>query len=193
MRVVSATRYLTMKRKIRKNVAAVFKRKSGLIRAAVLSLVLVLTSVFQGCAHHRQKPLAPFRPDVSKQIPSIWPVSRPGTRISSCFGEERSGGRIHKGLDIAAPRGTPVVVTAPGITSFTGTQRGYGNMVTVDHCNGFETIYAHLDAILTVRGAHLERGDALGHVGATGNATGPHLHYEIRREGVPVDPQRYLP
>jgi len=63
----------------------------------------------------------------------------------------------------------------------------------VDHCNGLETIYAHLDAILTVRGARLEQGDTLGRVGATGNATGPHLHYEIRRDGVPVDPQRYLP
>lgn len=114
-------------------------------------------------------------------------------KITSCFGEVRSGGRRHKGLDIAAPRGTAVAATAPGKTSFTGTQKGYGKLVIIDHCNGYETAYAHLDTILTSCGSPVRRGTIIGRLGATGNATGPHLHYEVRRNGLALDPAAFLP
>ncbi len=162
-------------------------------RTLLLPAVLLFASLLTGCAHHPHQVLSPIHPAVQNNVPSIWPVPKSSARITSRFGEVRSGGRIHKGLDLATPRGTPVVAAAAGVASFTGTQRGYGNIVTVDHCNGLETAYAHLDEITTFCGARLEQGSAVGRVGATGNATGPHLHYEVRRAGEAVDPERYLP
>lgn len=114
-------------------------------------------------------------------------------RISSRFGEVRSGGRLHKGLDMAVPRGTPIRATASGTTSFTGPNGGYGNLVIINHHNGYETAYAHLDQIWVRQGDRVSRDSKLGLSGATGNATGPHLHYEVRKHGVPVNPEPYLP
>lgn len=96
-------------------------------------------------------------------------------------------------MDIAVPRGTPVVATATGSTAYAGAQDGYGNIVIIDHCNGYQTAYAHLDKILTYRGALVCRGAQIGQVGTTGNATGPHLHYEVRERGIFVNPEPFLP
>ena len=161
----------------------------------LLLFLIVMASV--GCARHRPVLSVPVQRPVqeseAERVPCQWPVNCPAQRISSRFGEKRSGGRVHKGLDIAAPQGTPVRATASGITSFSGEQSGYGKIVVVDHCNGYETAYAHLDAILTSRGTKVMRGAKIGLVGATGNATGPHLHYEVRCNKKYVDPEIYLP
>jgi murein DD-endopeptidase MepM/ murein hydrolase activator NlpD len=153
----------------------------------------VLLAVFSsGCARgrHRGLPLPPF---ASEETPSIWPVEHAALRISSPYGEVRSGGRRHKGIDMAVPQGTPVVATASGETTFSGQQGAYGNIVIIRHGKGFETAYAHLQRCMKRAGEWVLRGDRIGLVGATGNATGPHLHYEVRRDGVPVDPQPWLP
>ena len=122
-------------------------------------------------------------------IPSIWPVVG---GISSYFGEVRAGGYIHKGLDIAAPLGTKVKSSASGRVVFAGWQGGYGNTVIIYHSYGITTVYGHLEKILVESGDFLNKGDVIGLVGSTGRSTGPHLHYEIRINGVRVDPMDYL-
>ena len=123
-------------------------------------------------------------------IPSIWPVV--GV-ISSYFGEVRAGGYVHKGLDIAAPLGTKVKTSATGYIIYAGWQGGYGNTVMIYHGYGITTVYGHLEKILVKSCDFLNKGNFIGMVGSTGRSTGPHLHYEIRINGVRVDPMNYLP
>lgn len=94
----------------------------------------------------------------------------------------------HTGIDYAATQGTPVHATADGSVSFADVRGGYGNMVEVQHPNGYATRYAHLSRIAVRPYQMVQQGDVIGYVGATGLATGPHLHYEVRRKGQPVDP-----
>ncbi|MBZ0253175.1 MAG: M23 family metallopeptidase [Candidatus Methylomirabilis sp.] len=125
--------------------------------------------------------------------PSIWPVSGwvssyYGPRVSS-FGERWE---FHRGLDIAARTGNVIVAPADGVVVLAERYGGYGNLVVIDH--GYETVtrYGHLSKFLTKAGARVKRGDSIGEVGSTGRSTGPHLHYEVRLAGKPVDPQRYI-
>ena len=94
----------------------------------------------------------------------------------------------HTGIDYAATHGTPVRATADGSVSYAAVRGGYGNMVEVQHPNGYATRYAHLSRIGVRAYQAVRQGDVIGYVGATGLATGPHLHYEVRRKGQPVDP-----
>lgn len=96
--------------------------------------------------------------------------------------------RPHYGVDWTAPRGTPVYSTAAGVVSFAGRQRGYGNIVIIQHENGYESRYAHLNRIRVQQGQRVKRGQHIGGVGRTGAATGTHLHYEVRINGTPYDP-----
>ena len=123
-------------------------------------------------------------------IPSIWPTIG---RISSLFGEIRAGGYIHKGLDIAASLGTKIYSAASGKVIYTGWQGGYGNTIMICHGSGITTVYGHLGKIMIKTGQFLNKGDLIGLVGSTGRSTGPHLHYEIRINGIRVDPMEYLP
>lgn len=129
------------------------------------------------------------------RVPSIWPVEGEAT---DSFGVRRNpfgGGprEFHSGQDISAPRGTPVVAAADGVVEQAGWQNGYGNLVTIDHGNGITTRYGHLSKIQIKAGQQLQKGETLGLVGSTGRSTGPHLHYEVRINDVPVSPRRYLP
>lgn len=110
--------------------------------------------------------------------------------ISSRFGKRYSS--FHTGVDIAAPRGSANKAADGGIVTFTGWSGGYGNLVIINHENGYETYYAHNDSITCKKGQRVARGDKIGTVGSTGNATGPHLHFEVRVNGVPVDPLKYV-
>jgi murein DD-endopeptidase MepM/ murein hydrolase activator NlpD len=128
-------------------------------------------------------PPAPSRP--SNPGGFIWPVS--GT-ITQRFG----GG--HKGIDIATRAGTPIAAAAEGTVVLVAYgYYGYGNTVIVRHPNGLETLYAHLSQISVRMGQQVEQGQTLGTVGCTGWCTGPHLHFEVRVGGVPVNPLNYLP
>lgn len=109
--------------------------------------------------------------------------------VSSEFGPR--WGRVHQGIDIAAPTGTPVGAAESGTAVWVGWVSGFGNTVIVDHGGGLITLYAHLDQLLASPGAWLEQGQQLGTVGSTGNSTGPHLHLETWRWGEPVDPRSY--
>ncbi len=125
--------------------------------------------------------------------PSIWPVEG---RLMGGFGERTdpfSGeGAMHTGVDISAPTGTPVYATADGTVSFANWFSGYGQLVVVNHGGGFETYYAHLSRYAVIPGQEVRRGDMVGLVGATGRVTAPHLHYEVRIGGAPVNPHTYL-
>jgi murein DD-endopeptidase MepM/ murein hydrolase activator NlpD len=117
------------------------------------------------------------------------------TRISSVFTTARfhpilERVRPHKGIDFAAPRGTPVRAVAGGKVTFAGRQGGYGNIVCIDHPGPYDTAYAHLERIEKglCQGDHVERGQIIGYVGSTGLATGPHLHFELHKDGEYINP-----
>ena len=127
--------------------------------------------------------------------PSIWPVMG---KLESGVGGRRNpfGGRgfeYHEGQDIDAAYGTPVQVAATGRVIIAARQRGYGNVVYVDHGAGLSTRYGHLSEIDVSVGQTVTRGQTIGLVGSTGRSTGPHLHYEVRINNQPVDPRPYLP
>lgn len=128
-------------------------------------------------------------PGLPPSLASDLPVDGP---ISSKFGMRKHPVtgilKAHRGVDIAAPEGAPVQTTAGGVVSFAGISAGYGNLVVVDHGHGITSYYGHLSAIQASVGQSLRRGDVIGLVGSTGMATGPHLHWEIRRDGTAVDP-----
>lgn len=110
--------------------------------------------------------------------------------ISSEFGERRGAKRRkHYGVDLRAPRGTPVAAVARGRVIFRGTKRGFGRLVIVDHGGRTVTYYAHLSDFAVGNGEGVGPGQTVGFVGQSGNATGPHLHFELREDGKPVDPR----
>jgi murein DD-endopeptidase MepM/ murein hydrolase activator NlpD len=126
----------------------------------------------------------------------FWPL-RDRCRVTSGFQFRRdplSGRReFHQGIDLAAPRGTPVIATADGKVADARKSGGYGNMVRLDHGDGITTLYGHLRKIHVKEGQTVSRGDVIGEVGSTGRSTGPHLHYEVAESGRPVCPlKNYL-
>jgi murein DD-endopeptidase MepM/ murein hydrolase activator NlpD len=128
-------------------------------------------------------------------IPSIWPVYG---KLESGVGGRRNpftgrGHEYHEGQDIDAAWGTPVEAAAAGKVIIAGWQRGYGNVVYVDHGSGLSTRYGHLSKINVSVGQSIDTGEIIGLVGSTGRSTGPHLHYEVRVNNQPVDPKPYLP
>jgi murein DD-endopeptidase MepM/ murein hydrolase activator NlpD len=124
-------------------------------------------------------------------MPRGWPVPYDIAKVSSSFNAPRGSSR-HQGLDLTAPKGTQVRATADGRVIFAGRAGDFGRLVVIDHGNGYETRYAHLKSIDVQKGKKLKRGAVIGRVGKSGNASGYHLHYEIRLQGTPVNPRSYL-
>lgn len=127
-------------------------------------------------------------------IPSIQPISnRNLNRVSSGFGYRidpvYKDRRLHPGLDFTAPIGTPIYAAADGVVKDAGFNTGgYGNRVVVNHGFGYETLYAHMVRIKARVGTKVKRGEVIGYVGSTGKSTGPHLHYEVHKNGTILDP-----
>jgi murein DD-endopeptidase MepM/ murein hydrolase activator NlpD len=117
----------------------------------------------------------------------IWPVNGP---VTSPFGYR--WGRLHSGIDIGVPEGTPIHAAAAGTVVLAAWTGGYGNYTCIDHGGGLATCYAHQSAYAVSSGAHVSQGQVIGYVGSTGHSFGPHLHFEVRINGVPVDPLGYL-
>lgn len=126
----------------------------------------------------------------SVTVPSMWPTR--GV-VSSPFGLRWNGTDFHPGIDIANDFGTPIVATADGTVTDAGwNSGGYGNKVDIDHGNGIMTRYGHAQAVVVSVGQHVRRGQVIAYMGSTGFSTGPHLHYEVRINGQPVNPAPYL-
>ena len=117
----------------------------------------------------------------------IWPVNGP---VVSPFGYR--WGRLHAGIDIAVPYGTPIHAAAAGTVVLAGWVGGYGNYTCIDHGGGLATCYAHQSSYAVSQGASVGQGEVIGYVGCTGHCFGPHLHFEVRINGTPVDPLGYL-
>jgi murein DD-endopeptidase MepM/ murein hydrolase activator NlpD len=125
--------------------------------------------------------------------PSIWPTrgwvtSDFGVRLDPYTAERR----MHQGLDIATPHGQPVFSPSDGTVVFVGTEGGYGKVLVVDHGYGVKTRYGHLSEIFVHVGDRVRRGDKVAAVGNTGRSTGPHLHYEVRVNGIPENPRKFI-
>lgn len=121
---------------------------------------------------------------------AVRPVS--GT-ITSRFGANESiRDHTHKGMDIAAPNGTPIKAAADGTVTYSGWMNGYGNLIIISHGNGVQTYYGHCSVLNASVGEKVSAGDVIAKVGSTGNSTGNHLHFEIRKNGTQINPQKYL-
>ncbi|MCK5567973.1 MAG: peptidoglycan DD-metalloendopeptidase family protein [Actinomycetia bacterium] len=121
--------------------------------------------------------------------PSIWPTW--GT-VTSLFNERRYG-YWHKGLDIGNNTGTPINATAAGVVIYSGWHGSYGRKIVIYHGFGYSTVYAHLYKMYVEVGDEVEKGEVIGTMGNTGRSTGPHLHYEVLVDGIPNNPQNFLP
>ncbi len=131
-------------------------------------------------------------------IPGIQPISNKDLkRIASGFGYRihpiYKTLRMHEGIDFTAPIGTPIYATGDGVVERNkGRMSGYGKMVKIDHGFGYETLYAHMSKIIVRPGQKVKRGEIIGYVGNTGRSTGPHLHYEVRKNGSPINPVHFF-
>lgn len=130
---------------------------------------------------------------ILKSTPTVlptngWITSYFGHRISPTAGVRK----MHEGLDVGAPFGTPIIAPADGIVTFAGKKAGFGLFVQIDHGYGIETIYAHSQKIIAKKGQRVARGDLIAKVGSSGYSTGPHLHYEVRVNGIAVDPLYFV-
>ena len=131
-----------------------------------------------------------------ENIPAIQPVmNKDLKRVASGYGMRIDPvyhvRRFHQGMDFTAPTGTEIFATGNATVKFSGWKQGYGNTVILDHGFGYETLYAHLYKSLVRKGQKVRRSDIIALVGNTGKSTGPHLHYEVRLNGKPIDPRNY--
>ncbi len=157
------------------------------LRASIEQYNFLQSASFSGIYHHYA-----YRWQAHNE-PSLWPLigvlrSSFGGRSDPFSGE----GAFHTGIDLQAPIGTPVHVTGDGVVVSAGWSGRYGKLVVVDHGNGLDTYYAHLSQLMVIPGEEVRRGETIALSGSTGHATGPHLHYEVRLSGTPVNPYRYL-
>ena len=140
----------------------------------------------------------PFDSEAVKALAREMPIHNPvpGRPVSSSFGVRRDPiirrPAMHAGIDFRAPSGTDIRSAGAGTVVKSGWNGGYGRMVEIDHGNGLTTRYAHMSKLRVKKGQTVETGDVVGEVGSSGRSTGPHLHYEVRRNGDAIDPLRFL-
>ncbi len=185
---------------------------TGVLLAGVVAAAGTLSAAKADIA-----PVAPTRPTIGQSIMSgmtrlaltpppappaetilVFAEPLPGFAVNSPFGprrlnDEDRDGRIHEGVDIAAPRGTQIHASCNGEVAKTGLSSSYGNFVEVKHADGISTFYAHMARTAGLKvGDKVEAGEVIGFVGATGHATGPHLHFEVRKDGHHYDPVLFM-
>ena len=155
---------------------------------------LSLLTAYQNVSYNEIDDMLKNKQKLLAAIPAIQPVSNKSlTRIASGFGTRIDPvykvAKFHAGLDFAAPQGTPIYATADGrVTEADFNAGGYGNHVVINHGFGYETLYGHMYRIKARVGQEVKRGEVIGYVGSTGKSTGPHCHYEVRKNGHPIDP-----
>jgi murein DD-endopeptidase MepM/ murein hydrolase activator NlpD len=159
---------------------------------------LILLTTYQQKSFDDIEKMVKNKEKLLAAIPAIQPVSdKDLTRIASGFGTRIDPvykvPKYHAGLDFAAPIGTPIYATADGVVTDAGyNEGGYGNRVVINHGFGYETLYGHMYRVKARQGQKVKRGEVIGYVGSTGKSTGPHCHYEVHRNGNPVDPVYYF-
>jgi len=125
--------------------------------------------------------------------PTMWPVEGP---VTGSFGERidpfNGEGAFHTGVDISTAYGQAVIAPADGVVTFAAEAAGYGRLMILEHGHGISTRYGHLASFGAAVGQSVRRGDVIGYVGQSGRSTGPHLHYEVRINDVPVNPHKYM-
>ena len=151
---------------------------------ASVSQEKVFESLYQGLRSQR---------NLLSSTPSIrptegWLSSGFGYRVSPFTGLRE----FHKGLDIAGRKGTEIIAPADGVITFVGSNGSYGKMIKIDHGHGMITRYGHIQKALKKRGEAVKRGEVIALMGNSGRSTGPHLHYEVLLNGLPVNPQKYI-
>ncbi|HTR65663.1 MAG TPA: M23 family metallopeptidase [Terriglobales bacterium] len=129
----------------------------------------------------------------ANSTPNLWPVEG---QVTGSFGERidpfNGEGAFHNGVDIATAYGQPIAAPADGIVVYADTLGGYGRFLVLEHGHGITTRYGHLSGFAVTAGQEVHRGDIIGYVGQSGRSTGPHLHYEVRINDIPVNPHKYL-
>ncbi len=156
------------------------------------SVVALTNNPFRGIGGSDKEEEESFSSNISTATYS-WPLSG---RLTSAFGRRNisvGGNTFHKGIDIAAPSGTPIHAAQSARVSFSDWSNTYGWVIFLEHDDGSQTRYAHMSAMAVVAGDYVEQGQIIGYVGSTGASTGPHLHFEIRINKTPVNPMSYLP
>ena len=160
---------------------------------AVLALSFTLIggcSTYQGPKYNTPASYSEPQPEEEGRTSLSWPLP-PGTRMSRGF---IAGSNPHNGIDFNAPVGTMIRAAHEGVVVYSGHDfNGFGNLLIIEDGTGWATFYAHLSKFLVYEGATIKRGQKIAKVGRTGNATGPHLHFELRRNKHPVDPMQFFP
>jgi murein DD-endopeptidase MepM/ murein hydrolase activator NlpD len=164
-------------------------------RAAIIATMACGTLLIAGAGAGAAAAVVESRPTAG---PWMKPLAR--STITQAFGctwvsiepvdASCPGGHWHAGVDLAAARGTPVVAAIAGVIAVVVSATGYGLHVIIDSGGGLTTLYGHLSAVSVSTGDHVDAGEQIGAVGSTGNSTGPHLHFEVRRDGIAEDPRQ---
>ncbi|PKP35769.1 MAG: peptidase M23 [Bacteroidetes bacterium HGW-Bacteroidetes-17] len=140
--------------------------------------------------------LAKNKEEMMLHIPAIQPINKNKGQIISGFGMRfhpiLKFRRMHTGIDISAPRGTPIYATADGEVNFTGRQGSYGNTVIIDHGYGYQTLFGHMYEFTVKRKDKVKRGQIIGYVGSTGLSQAPHVHYEVIKDGIKINPVNFF-
>jgi len=159
-------------------------------RASSASVVIPPTVPGSGGTLSWIAPLRATKPAAAESAQWVNPL--PEAVVTSCFGER--WGRLHAGVDLAAPYGTPIRAAGAGVVVAAGAAAGYGNAVLIDHGNGFLTHYGHMSVIGVQVGQHVAAAEPIGNEGSTGHSTGPHLHFEVHRGAYknPIEPTRWM-
>ena len=141
----------------------------------------------------KPRPIAPVKANAKTQAATTgWVNPNPSGRVTSCYGQR--WGRLHAGVDIAGPHGSPILAAGGGVVVRAGDAQGYGLAVLIDHGNGYLTHYGHMSVITTTVGQHVTAGDQIGNEGSTGHSTGPHLHFEVHQGSYknPIEPTAWM-
>jgi len=166
---------------------------SSLDRLATLKTAALTGATSAGISLGLTRNVTPADWMRANSAPNLWPVEGP---VTGSFGERidpfNGEGAFHAGIDIGAIFGQPVIAPADGVVEFADFMGGYGRAIILDHGHGMSTRYGHLKSFACFPGQHVHRGDTIGYVGDSGRSTGPHLHYEVRINDVPVNPHKYL-
>ncbi|MCP4553371.1 MAG: M23 family metallopeptidase, partial [Bacteroidetes bacterium] len=172
-------------------------RNSDIIIETTKKLDMIMSRVYvQSKSFDDLFELAKNKEKMILSIPAIQPIKKEDGRIVSGYGQRihpiLKVRRMHWGIDISAPQGTPIYATANGEVDFTGRKGTYGNTVMINHGYGYETLYAHMDKIIIKRKQSVKRGQLIGYVGNTGHSKAPHVHYEVLKDGKKINPVNFF-